>query len=172
MKHSTTGLVLVVSLLAACSGGSGDNGPIANQAPTVSSIPATKAVANTASQPIAFSVSDEDVRSLTLTVSSDRPDVVPDDAIQVSGTGTTRELTITPVIDTTGDAVISIIAEDSGGLGASSSFVFTVDPEQKSMQQFARSTFSETEDDDPSLINAVEFAQDADDDDFSDLLAQ
>ena len=40
------------------------------------------------------------------------------------------------------------------------------------MQQFIRAAFASSADDDPELINAVEFAQDADDDDFADLLAQ
>lgn len=170
MKHMNTGLVLVVSLLAACSSGStGDREP-SNQAPTVSAIPATDTVANGTSQPIVFSVDDENVASLAITVTSDRPALVPDTAIVVDGSDTQRMLTITPAIDMTGDAMITVIAEDNGGLRTSSSFLLTVVAEQKSMAQFARDAFASAEDDEPVLINAVEFNQDADEDDFADLL--
>ena len=82
-----------------------------------------------------------------------------------------RTLTVNPVVDMTGDAMITIIVRDAENLAASSSFLLTVTAEQKSMQQFTRDNFVSTPDDEPELINAVEFAQDADDDDFADLLA-
>ena len=164
--------VLVVSLLAACgSGSSGDRQP-ANQAPTVSAIPATDTVANGSSLPILFTVGDENVDTLAISVSSDRPQLVPNDAIAVAGAGAQRTLTITPSVDMKGDAMITVIAQDTDGLSTSSSFLLTVTAEQKSMQQFARDSFSSSGDDEPALINAVEFTQDADDDDFADLLAQ
>ncbi len=172
MRSMNAGLLLVVSLLAACSSDSAGERQAVNKAPTVSAIPAMDTVANGPSQAIAFWVSDENVAGVTISVLSDRPELVPEDAIVVVGTGTERTLTITPTVDMTGDAMISVIAKDSGGLSASSSFLLTVTSEQKSMQQFARDTFSSPEDDEPALINAVEFSQDADDDDFADLLAQ
>ena len=172
MKTLNTGLVLVVSLLAACSGGSaGDRQPV-NRAPTISAIPATATTANRASQPIAFTVGDERVAALDVSVSSDRPALVPDDAIVAAGIGAERTLTITPAVDMTGDAMITVIARDAAGLAASSSFLLTVNAEQKSMTQFARDAFDSDEDDEPVLINAVEFDQDADEDDFADLLAE
>lgn len=172
MRLRITGLLLVVSLLAACGSGPADDRQPANRAPTVSAIPSTDTIANGSSQPIAFSVSDENVDALAISVSSDRPELVPDDAIVVAGTGVQRTLTVTPVIDMKGDAMITVIARDANGLAASSSFLLTVAAEQKSMQQFARETFQGPEDDEPALINAVEFTQDAEDDDFADLLAQ
>ncbi len=172
MRNMNAGLVLVASLLAACSGGSTGERQAVNQPPAVSAIPAMDTVANGPSQAISFSVSDENVNAVTISVLSDRPELVPEDAIVVVGTGANRSLTITPTVDMTGDAMISVIARDTGGLSASSSFLLTVTAEQKSMQQFARDTFSSPEDDEPALINAVEFSQDADNDDFADLLAQ
>ncbi len=172
MKTQNAGLLLVVSLLAACSSdSSGERQPV-NRAPSISAIAETSTPANGPSQAINFLVSDESVESLTLSASSDRPDLVPSSAIRIDGTGSNRSLTITPVIDMTGDAMITVIAEDTAGLAASSSFLLLVDPEQKSMSQFARDTFVASEDDEPALINAVEFDQDADEDDFDDLLAQ
>ncbi len=172
MRINNAGLVLGLSLLAACSSDSSGDRQAENRAPTVSAIPAIDTVANGSSQPIAFSVSDESVSTLSIVALSDRPEIVPNDAIVIDGAGANRTLTVTPVVDTTGDSMISVIVEDREGLAASTSFLLTVIAEQKSMQQFARDTFADSEDDEPALINAVEFTQDADDDDFADLLAQ
>ena len=172
MKIQHAGLLLVVSLLATCSSDSSDEPQPLNQAPTISAIADTATPANGPSQAINFLVSDESLGTLTLSASSDRPELVPASAVRIAGTGSIRSLTVTPVIDMTGDAMITVIAEDSAGLAASSSFLLLVDPEQKSMSQFARDTFIASEDDEPALINAVEFNQDADEDDFADLLAQ
>ncbi len=171
MKLINAGLVVAVSLLAACGSDSAVDRQPVNQAPTVSAIPSSNTMANGPSQAIAFSVSDESVNSVAISASSDRPQLVPDEAIVIAGNGAHRTLTITPTADRTGDAMITVIARDTNGLAASSSFLLTVIAEQKSMQQFARDVFSSPEDDEPALINAVEFAQDADDDDFADLLA-
>ncbi|MDJ0699200.1 MAG: hypothetical protein QNJ07_05040 [Woeseiaceae bacterium] len=172
MRLRNTGLVVAVSLLTACSSDTAVDREPANRAPTVSAIPSSNAMANGTSQPIVFSVSDESVNTLAISASSDRPQLVQSDAIVVAGSGALRTLTITPTVDKTGDAMITVIARDTDGLAASSSFLLTVTAEQKSMQQFARDLFSSPGDDEPALINAVEFAQDANDDDFADLLAQ
>ena len=103
---------------------------------------------------------------------SDRQQVVPDDGLVLAGSGADRTITVTPVDDVTGDAFITIVVTDPTGLSASASFLLVVDPEQRSMNQFARDTFATEADDEPVLINAVEFVMDAEEDDFADLLAQ
>ena len=50
--------------------------------------------------------------------------------------------------------------------------MLTIVPQQISLQQFVRAEFDLAADDEPQLINAIEFDQDAEDDDFADLLAQ
>lgn len=172
MKISHAGLIFAVSLLAACSSDPRNDRAPVNRAPSVSAIPATSMTANGVSPPIAFTLADENVQALVLSAFSDRPSVVPDNAIAVAGDGAARTLTITPVVDTTGDAMITVIANDTEGLAASSSFLLTVIAEQKSMSQFARDVFMRSADEEPTPINAVDFFQDADDDDFADLLAQ
>lgn len=172
MKSKYVTLAVVSALVAACGGGSPDNRAPVNQAPNITAIADQSTVANNASQPIAFSVADEQVGSLAISVTSDRQQLVPDSGLSLDGSGTARALTVTPIIDMTGDAFITIIITDQEGLSASTSFSLAVNAEQKSMQQFARDTFATSEDDEPVFINAVEFSQDADDDDFADLLAQ
>ena len=172
MKTQAISLLAASVLLAACSGGGSDDPAPVNQAPQIAAIADQTIAANGTSAAIAFSVSDENPAALAVSVTSDRQQVVPDGGIQLAGTGTDRSITVTPVVDTTGDAFITIVATDSAGLSASTSFLLAVDPEQRSMQQFARDAFAADADGEPDLINAVEFAQDAEDDDFADLLAQ
>ena len=165
-------IVVLIGLLVAGCGGSGSSTAVGNVAPTISAVPDQSTVANATSAAIGFTVTDEQVSSLSITASSDRQQVVPDSALELGGSGTDRTLTVTPVFDTLGDAFISIVVTDTQGLSASTSFLLTVDPLQESMQMFTRNTFAESADGDPEFINAIEFTQDADDDDFADLLAQ
>lgn len=164
-------VVFISMVVAACDGGS-DGAPPVNTAPTISQVPAQSTGANQASQPISFSVSDEQVGNLGLTAMSDNQLVVPDGGLILGGSDTSRTITISPVSDTLGDAFVTIIVTDTDGLSASTSFLLTITPQQKSLQQFTRTSFADSADGEPELINAVEFAQDADDDDFADLLAQ
>ncbi len=165
-------IVVLISLLVTGCGGSDFSPVSANQAPTISAIPDQSTVANTTSAAIPFTVTDEQASGLSITASSDRQQVVPDSALELGGSGTDRTLTVTPVIDTLGDAFITIIVTDRQGSMASASFLLTIDPQQESIQLFTRTSFAESADDDPDLVNAVNFMQDADDDDFADLLAQ
>ncbi|MEO1246402.1 MAG: hypothetical protein AAFX56_12040 [Pseudomonadota bacterium] len=169
MKRMYASLALVSLALTAC-GGSGDDRPPVNQAPQISAIADQNVTANGSSQPIAFSLADENVDELTLSASSDRQQVLPDDGITLTGSGSARSLTVTPRADEAGDAFVTIVVSDPQGLSAGASFLLTVQPEQKSMQQFARDTFVSDENGEPELINAVEFAEDAENDDFADLL--
>lgn len=172
MKTFYASLAALGFLMTACSDGGSNGRPAVNQAPAITSISQQTTVANAASAPIAFSVSDEQVDALSLAVTSDRQQVVPNDGLLLDGTGTARTITVTPLEDVTGDTFVTIVATDAGGLSASTSFLLVVEPEQRSMQQFARDAYATDENDDPVLINAVDFAMDAEDDDFADLLAQ
>lgn len=170
MKISIPLTLLLVGLLAGC--GHSSDAPPAQAAPTVSAIADQSAVANQAGNAIAFSVSDEQVSSLSITAASDNQNVVADAGLALGGSGASRTLTITPVVDTTGVALITITVTDSANLSASRSFMLTIDAEQLSLSAFVRTSFMTSEDDDPKLINAVEFDQDAGNDDFADLIAQ
>lgn len=164
-------VIALAGLLTAACGGSGSVPPPANQPPAVGAVADQTTTANQPSAPIPFTVSDEQAANLSLSASSDNQQVVPDDGLELGGSGASRNLTVTPAADTTGDAFVTIIATDPDGLAASATFLLTVVAEQVSMKQFARTQFDRDEPGDPVLINAVEFVQDADDDDFADLLA-
>ncbi|MDX1515590.1 MAG: Ig domain-containing protein [Woeseiaceae bacterium] len=155
-------------LLGACS-----SSDAPNQAPVVGAIADQAISANKASAPIPFTVSDESAGSLSLSAVTENPDVIPEDGLSLGGAGTNRTLTVTPVPDTTGDSFITVIATDPAGLASSTSFLLTVEAEQRSLQAFTRDEFAvDADDGEPVLVNAIEFQQDADNDDFADLLAQ
>ena len=166
-----TQVAALLGLIAVGCGGSGSAPAPANQAPTISAIADQSAEANQQSAPIAFTVTDEQVASLIVTAMSDNQQVVPDSGLELGGGGSNRTLSATPVIDMLGDAFITIFATDAEGLTASESFLLTIDPQQLSIQQFTRTSFSQAEDGEPELINALQFEQDADNDEFADLLA-
>lgn len=172
MKLKYMSMALVPMLVAACGDGSGPNQRNVNTAPTISAIGAQTITANGASPAIGFIVSDEQPDSLVFTVMSDNPTVIAEEGLELAGGGTDRTITVTPTIDTVGDAFITIVATDPNGLAADTSFLVTVAPEQKSMQQITRQWFDATPGGEPELVNAVEFTQDADSDDFADLLAR
>lgn len=171
MKLKQLCMILAPMLVAACGDGSGIDQRAGNTAPTISAIGAQAIGANSVSPIIGFTVSDERPDDLVVTAMSDNPLVVPDAGLAIGGSGSNRSITMTPVLDSVGDAFITIVVTDPEGLSASVSFLLNVDPQQESMQLFTRDLFVEDADDDPELINAVEFDQDADNDDFADLLA-
>ena len=164
-------IALLVSLLVAGCGGSGSSpAPINVAPPTISTIPDQSTSANVASSAIAFTVTS--ATPLSFSASSDNQQVVPDAGIDLVSSGTSGSITVTPVIDTLGDAFITIIVTDQAGLSASTSFLLTIVPQQVSLQQFVRSEFAQAKDGEPAFINAIAFDQDAENDDFADLLAQ
>lgn len=163
-------IITLLSLLVAGCGGSGSAPAPVSTAPTISAIADQSTSANASSSAIAFTVTS--ASSLSFSVSSDNQQVVPDAGIDLTINGASGSITVTPVIDTLGDAFITILATDQAGLSASTSFLLTIIPQQLSFQQFVRAEFANPQDSEPALVNAVAFDQDADNDDFADLLAQ
>jgi len=171
MKLKVTTIAVIGLLAAGCNGGGPGIAPAPeNTAPSISTIQDQNLTANESGAAIGFSVTDEQPDDLTIVVSSDNQSVIAQSSLELGGSGVARTLTVTPVIDTLGDAFVTIDVADADGLSASTVFLLTLVPQQRSVQQFTRTMFVEDEADDPALINAVEFMQDADDDEFEDLL--
>jgi len=163
-------IISLLSLLVGGCGGSGSAPAPVSTAPTISAIADQSTSANVSSSAIAFTVTS--ASSLSFSVSSDDQQVVPDAGIDLTINGASGSITVTPVIDTLGDAFITILVTDQSGLSASTSFLLTIIGQQLSFQQFVRAEFAKPQDSEPALVNAVAFDQDADNDDFADLLAQ
>ncbi|MBL9127258.1 MAG: VCBS repeat-containing protein, partial [Verrucomicrobiales bacterium] len=99
----------------------------ANAAPTVGSIPNQSAPINQAVGPLTFSLADRDgdPSAVTVVAESSRPDILASGNIVVSGSGTTRSLTLTPNPDAVGPVTITLTLRDA--LGASVQTRFVVD---------------------------------------------
>jgi len=167
-------VALLVLLVAACDGSGSSTAPV-NTAPTISEIPDQSTGANVTGTAISFAVTNfasTTTGGLTYEVSSDNQQVIADSGLDLVSNDAGGSITVTPVVDKVGDAFITIIVTDPAGLAASTSFLLTVVPQQLSMQQFVRTEFARAEAGTPELINAVAFDQDAENDDFADLLAQ
>src|SRR5438128_1301837 len=101
--------------------------PSANTAPTISNIADLSTSQNTATAPIAFPVGDAQAAagSLILTGASSNPTLVPAANIVFGGSGASRTVTVSPALNQTGTATITVTVSD-GSLTASDSFVLTV----------------------------------------------
>lgn len=172
MRALAFGLLASSGLLVGCGGGSSDPTPAMNQAPKLSAIADQGIVANQPGQSVGFSVTDEQPGSVSVTVSTDSMSLLPPANQTVSGTGAARTALLSPAPDELGQAVVTVLATDTAGLTDQAQFVVTVTAQQLSMQQFARTEIDRSADDEPELINAVEFTQDAEDDDFADLFVE
>ena len=82
---------------------------------------------NTSLGPIAFTIDDAPTapETLTVTVGSSNPSLVPPANVTVAGTGATRSLTVTPARDQSGTSVISVTVSD-GTFSVTKSFTLTV----------------------------------------------
>jgi hypothetical protein len=97
-----------------------------NTPPTISDIPNQVVNMNTTLGPIAFTIGDLDVgNTLTVTGSSSDPALVPNANIVFGGSGADRTLTITPVVNLTGTASITVTVSD-GLATASDTFLLTI----------------------------------------------
>ncbi len=98
-----------------------------NGAPTVTDIDNITVAAGQSSAPLAFTVGDSETPAgmLAVTISSSNPTLLPDAGIQLSGSGASRFVRVTPVPGLTGTATVTLTVSD-GGATARTSFVVTV----------------------------------------------
>ena len=102
---------------------------VAKTAPIISNITDQTTAQSTALSGIAFSVSDAQTApgSLLLSATNSNVTLVPVANITFGGSGSSRTLTVTPVLGLTGSSTITVIVSD-GALSASDAFVLTVQP--------------------------------------------
>lgn len=100
-----------------------------NTAPTISSFTNYHTVAGLALGPIDFLVGDKESEAATLVVAatSSNPTLIPDNNIVDSGSGSNRTLTITPALQQTGNAIITVTVSD-GELSTNRQFAVMVVP--------------------------------------------
>jgi hypothetical protein len=100
-----------------------------NTAPTISSFTNYHTVAGLAIGPIDFLVGDKESEAATLVVAatSSNPTLIPDNNIVDGGSGSNRSLTITPALQQTGNAIITVTVSD-GELSTNRQFAVMVVP--------------------------------------------
>ena len=160
-------------LLSACGGGGGNNPPPVpvNVAPTISAVPDQQVDGN-GQVTIVVSVADDSTSpdDLMVSASSSNSALLPDP--QVSTQGDMRNVDLVPSVDELGTSEISLTVTDAQGLTSTVSFNVSVTPVSQSLSQFVRDAFAAGESGSVQFINALEFVDDVQDDDFSDLLPQ
>jgi hypothetical protein len=100
-----------------------------NDAPTISGIENSTINRNTSTDEIPFTIDDPDhaASSLTVSATSSNQTLVPLHTISFSGSGSSRNVSINPTADATGQSTITITVSD-GSLSRSTSFLLTVTP--------------------------------------------
>lgn len=168
LTHYRNAVLAATTLVVAACSSNGDNGgpmpPAQNSAPVVSAI-ANRSVDQDAVSTIEFGIADHesDVSSLSLSAAVDGGGVYPADGVMLSGAGSTRTLTLTPLEATTGTASITLTLTDPQGAQATRAFQVSVNARSASMRGWALTTFAKAEADDATGINGFTFEQDADD---------
>src|SRR5205814_1324028 len=93
-----------------------------NDAPTISAIANQSTNENTVKGPLSFTVNDvETPNTLTVTRASSNTTLLPLSGIALSGTGTSRSVTLTPADNQSGTADVTLTISD-GSLAASTTF--------------------------------------------------
>jgi hypothetical protein len=172
MKTSLTNyggcaLLAATLMVAACGGGDAKDGrqpPAANTAPVISAL-LDRSVDQDTAVPIEFGIGDREstVGTLKLTAVADSESVFPADGVVLGGTGATRTLTLTPLEARTGSSLITLTLTDPEGAIATRVFRVTVNARNASMRDAALTTFAKAEADEPTTVNGLTFAEDAND---------
>ncbi len=171
MRTLNFALVLGGLLVAGCGSG-GPDPDQQNAPPSLRSLGDQAIPANQSTQSMDFVIADDRTPAEGLIVSamSGNPDLIPAGGIDLGGTGASRSLVISPTADETGIADVTVTVTDEADLQTSQTIAITVLPQSKGISEFTRMSFADGDAGDPALVNAVAFTQDADDDEFEDLL--
>ena len=103
-------------------------------------------------------------------MSSSDQALLPNDRIIVAASGRNRTIDLIPVLDEIGRVQVTITVADQANLTARTQFEVNVIEVSQSVQRFVRNNFRSDAFGDPVLINVFAFENDAEDDDFADLL--
>jgi hypothetical protein len=164
---AATALAMTMTM-AACGGGSGGGymapTPPANTAPGISAVTDRISDQDTAVS-VDFTVQDRETAagSLTVSAAADGTGVFPADGVVLTGSGSTRTLTLTPLEATTGTATISLRVTDPEGMATTRSFQVAINARNNSMRSMTLDTFAKTEADAALELNGWTVQQDADD---------
>ncbi|MEM7003432.1 MAG: hypothetical protein AAF529_21775 [Pseudomonadota bacterium] len=168
-------ILSTVLTVAACGGGGngGASAPPVNLAPTVQTVDAIQVDANQSTS-IGLTLNDDTTApdDLIVQVIADNDLLFPSGTLAVVGRGAQRSLRLSPAVDEIGMGQVRIRVTDTQGLAAEVPVPVNVDPLQRNATSFGRELAMDDELETPELINAIDFIDDAEDQDFTDLLAE
>jgi len=149
--------------LTACGGGGGQSG---NAAPAISGFSDTSLDQDTTSAPIRFTVQDAETPpdALTISVESSDPALLPPAGLVISGSGSNRNLVVTPEADTTGTATVTVRVRDTAGRETVRSARVSVNPVLVAFSGLAGGAFGLAETDEPRPVRGFTVTADVDDD--------
>lgn len=154
--RSAIAIVGIAAIVSGCGGsGSQDSAPrigalmdqVANQDTTIGPIPVAVTSATTDLQ-FSAAVKDENL--------------VPPGNVMLSGTGSSRSLTLVPASDQTGSTEVTIVVRDALGHVVSSGFRLTVNPVYAGFTQYADTAFQADPNAAPLAVSGLTFQPDAD----------
>jgi hypothetical protein len=160
------GIVATAFAVAACGGGGGRDMQPANTAPTVSAI-ADSAINQDTTTDVSILVADTESGADPLTLSATSSDalLLADTGIAMSGSGTTRKLSLTPAENAYGTATVTVTVADPQGLSSTRSFLLTVNPVFVSYTGFVTDTFGVAGDESSRSLKGITLDSDADEND-------
>jgi uncharacterized repeat protein (TIGR01451 family) len=99
-----------------------------NDPPTITAIAGQTIDEDTATGQLSFTIGDVETApaSLTLTLASSNPALIPNGSLVLGGSGANRTLTVTPLADQSGTATISVTVTDAAGASNIMAFLVTV----------------------------------------------
>ncbi len=102
----------------------------ANTPPSITDIPDQQVLQNSAPISRPFTITDVETAEtdLMVTVASSNPILLPESAVELSGTGANRSLRVTPTPGEAGIAMVTLRVSDAGGLATDTMFDLIVKP--------------------------------------------
>lgn len=180
-----TGICLAAAsfVLAGCGGGGSDS-PAAdappsatNTAPKISSLPAAQSMAqDSSSELVAFDIADteSDPGTVSVAVTSSNPELLPPEAVQTFGNGSSRSLLLTPMGGVGGSSTITITATDSAGLSSQQSMQVAVTSAQRSFREMVGTAFAKDIEGEPEETVGFSWVDNPEEDDtaFDELIGE
>jgi|GEM_PF-2143222 len=162
MRAALPTLMFVAVVLAGCGGSKSSHN---NIPPSISPIDTLNIPADTDTQVITLTISDDRtaLEQLVIIASSSNNTLVTGEGIVLGSNATSRTLLISPEADTIGTTIVTLTLSDTDNNTVQTQFQVNVIARQTPAEGFVRDIFANDENSKPLAINGIELQQDVDD---------